>query len=226
MMLVMKRLNRNGYIPNATVLARINKCRDERLQQQDQLTIHATDFDADPYILYTAMKLNVFAELELITDEIVMRELCIECDGILMAKNLSLKRNHQFLGKFKLAQPLKKNELGNLIVCDCRFHLGYTMLTLIRIHIFAYKNAGNKARLPIDSVSSPSKIADRLLHILQQTRNSLDFLIEAVKAPPQRTLKKVPINAIDCCCCCFIRSQSGVYALSSYIFWRCPEKRR
>lgn len=51
---------------------------------------------------------------------------------------------------------------------------------MVRTHIFAYKKAGNKPRRPDSSVSSPSKIADRLLDILKNTRENIDFLDQAV----------------------------------------------
>lgn len=58
---------------------------------------------------------------------------------------------------------------------------GHTILTLVRTHIFAYKKAGNRPRRPADSVSSPSKITDRLFQILQHTPGTVDFLTEAVR---------------------------------------------
>lgn len=69
-----------------------------------------------------------------------------------------------------------------VFISDFRFRSGYTILTLVRTHIWAYKKAGNRPRRPTDSVSSPSKITDRLLNILQRTSDNIDFLIEAVKS--------------------------------------------
>lgn len=98
MMLVMKCLHRKRHIDDATLQARVNQCLEERSKQQQQLKRPGANFDPNRSILYTAMKLNVFTEFELITDEIAILELCIECDGILMAKNLDLMYNHTFLG--------------------------------------------------------------------------------------------------------------------------------
>lgn len=53
-------------------------------------------------------------------------------------------------------------------------------MTLVRTHIWAYKKADNKPCKPTASASSPSEITDRLLYILQQTPETIDFLFEAV----------------------------------------------
>lgn len=98
MMLIMKTLYQKRDIGDETVNPCIVQCLAERAEQQQQLKRSEMDFDADRPILYTAMKLNVLTELELITDEIDIRRICIECDGIVMAKELDLKDSHMFLG--------------------------------------------------------------------------------------------------------------------------------
>lgn len=99
MMLVMKCLIRKQYIANSILHARIEKCIAQRSQQSQRLIRRNTNFEADKNILYTAMMLNVFMEHEMITDENVIRQLCIECDALLMANPLDVTYNHKFLGK-------------------------------------------------------------------------------------------------------------------------------
>lgn len=99
MIMVMKCLHRKGYIGGDVFKARIDDCLKERADQQEQLKQRDTNFDEVNTVLYTAMKLNVFTELELISDKFVMRQLCIDCDRILMNKSLDFMDNHKFLGK-------------------------------------------------------------------------------------------------------------------------------
>lgn len=100
MMLIMKALHRKGYIGVEIFQAHINECLAERAEQQQLLKRSDINFDENRTILYTAMKLNVLTDLELITDECAMRQICIECDGILMKKSLQVSdKNHTFLGK-------------------------------------------------------------------------------------------------------------------------------
>lgn len=99
MMLIMKCLIRKRCIDVDILRACIDKCILERLQQCQQLKRPDIDFDADKKILYTAMKLYAFTELEMITDKSVIQQLCTECDAIVMAQPLDLARSHTFLGK-------------------------------------------------------------------------------------------------------------------------------
>lgn len=100
MMLIMNALHRKGYIGVEIFQAHINECLAERAEQQQLLKRSDINFDENRTILYTAMKLNVLTDLELITDECAMRQICIECDGILMKKSLQESdKNHTFLGK-------------------------------------------------------------------------------------------------------------------------------
>lgn len=106
MMSTMNRLREKGFIANETQQARIDACLTERSEQQQLLQQINGNFDENRTILYTAMKLNVLAELQLINDEPAMRQICIECDRILMDKSLDFSngKNHTFLGK-RLASP-------------------------------------------------------------------------------------------------------------------------
>lgn len=99
-MLVVKGLRRKDYISEEALNALIDSCIKERADQQEQLKQHNVHFDGVDTVLYTAMKLHVLTELELISDECAMRQLCIECDGMLMRKSLDFTKNHNFLGKF------------------------------------------------------------------------------------------------------------------------------
>lgn len=104
LMLILKCLNRKKYIDDEVLKARIDECVQERADQQDQLKQRGrTDFDAVDTVLHTAMKLNVLTELELISDEFVVRQICIDCDRILMNKSLDFTGNHSFLGKVTFA---------------------------------------------------------------------------------------------------------------------------
>lgn len=100
MMMIMKRLNEKGFIGDEILLARIKECLTERAEQLPQLKRAGTNFDENSTILYSAMKLNVLTELQLISDESTMRQICIDCDGILMKKSLEvLGENPTFYGK-------------------------------------------------------------------------------------------------------------------------------
>lgn len=184
MMLVVKGLHRKKHITDNILNELVDSCLKDRTDQQEQLKQPDVDFDGIDIVLYTAMKLNVLTELELISDESIMRRICIECNGILMRKSLDFTNNRNFLGK--LTDRYRLNAYENTvksISCRCfcsLFNPGYTILTLVRTHIFAYKKAGNRARRPDTSVSSPSKITDRLFDILQRTPDCIDFLVEAV----------------------------------------------
>lgn len=102
MLLLMKNLHAKGYICDATLQSHIRPCLEERSQQRQQMKQRGIDFDANPAILYTAMKVCAFIDWELITDEKAMREISIECNEIVMATNLDLMQNRTFLGKYKL----------------------------------------------------------------------------------------------------------------------------
>lgn len=199
MMLAMKCLFNKKYITQATLDACINRCLAQRSEQRQQLKQTGIDFDIAPPILYTSMKLSVFTELELITDETIIRQLCVECDEILTTNNLVLTYNRTFLGKYKFCfiRYIAEDTFNLIFVFfSCRCRLGYTILTLVRTHIWAYRKAGNQPRKPTDSASSPSKITDRLLYILQEPPNVVDFLIEAVTIFHKKNYKKRTNNTV------------------------------
>lgn len=118
MMLIMKCLLRKGYIGDEVLKARVDECLKERADQQGQLKQHDTNFDEVDTVLNTAMKLKVFAELELISDECVMRQLCIDCDRILLKKSLDSMENRTFLGKvaFALRTRYQLNRIKNSLI--------------------------------------------------------------------------------------------------------------
>lgn len=134
MMLVMKCLLRKRYIGDEILQARITACFAERADQQQQLQQTGTNFDENRTILYTAMKLNVLTELQLIDEECAMRRICIECDEILMKNSLEMLDNHTFLGKVVQIAQNQKNS---------KFYFGFL---LFRIH---YSHAGSHAHFCI-----------------------------------------------------------------------------
>lgn len=93
--LALKHLVRKGIIEDAIRRQLVQKCIAERNQQQEDLR-KSMDFDKNPAVLQTAMKISVFTGLRLMDEDAAL--VCNQSYPLVVHGPLDLRQNRMFLG--------------------------------------------------------------------------------------------------------------------------------
>lgn len=93
--LALKHLVRKGIIGNEIRRQLVQQCITERNQQQEVLR-KSMDFDKNPTVLQTAMKISVFAGLRLMDEDAAL--VCKQSYPLVLNGPLDLRQNRMFLG--------------------------------------------------------------------------------------------------------------------------------